>query len=62
VSLGFFDDLIVLPNTSGLDLEKTKWDDKEKIWYIEEESVEFLAESKNEGNREEIGAMVKKLI
>jgi len=62
VSLGFFDDLIVLPNKSGMDLEKTKWDDKEKIWYIEEESVEFLAESNNEGNREEIGAMVKKFI
>ena len=62
VSLGFFDDLIVLPNKSGMDLEKTKWDDKEKIWFIEEESVEFLAESNNEGNREEIGAMVKKFI
>ena len=59
VSLGFFDDLIVLPNKSGMDLEKTKWDDREKMWYIEEK--EYTSESREE-DRRETGAVVSKYI
>ena len=43
ISLGFFHDLIVLPNREGMDLERTKWDITETtqdgMWFITKDVV-----------------------
>jgi len=69
MTLGFFSDLIVLPNENGMDLEKTKWDPNKKLgseegqrgaWYIDER--ECTDESKEEDGREKNGTFVRKYI